>query len=62
MKFKDWFSIKAIRSEMKNVTWLTKKQLFMNSVTVIAFCLVLGIFFFASDAVIDVILKMLGLN
>ena len=62
MKFKDWFSIKAIRSEMKNVTWLTKNQLFMNSVTVIAFCLVLGIFFFASDAVIAVILKMLGLN
>ena len=62
MKFKDWFSIKAIRSEMKNVTWLTKKQIFMNSVTVIAFCLVLGIFFFASDAVIAVILKMLGLN
>lgn len=62
MKFKDWFSFKAIRSEMKNVTWLTKKQLFVNSATVIAFCLVLGIFFFASDAVIAVILRILGLN
>lgn len=62
MKFRDWFSIKGIRAEMKKVTWLSKKELFQNSATVIAFCLVMGIFFFASDAVIAIILRMLGLS
>ena len=44
MKFRDWFSISGIRAEMKKVTWLTKKELFVNSATVLAFCLVLGLF------------------
>lgn len=62
MKFRDWFSISGIRAEMKKVTWLTKKELFVNSATVLAFCVVLGLFFFGSDAIIAVILRMLGLN
>ena len=62
MKFRDWFSIKAVRVEMKKVTWLTKKELLMNTLTVLAFCLVLGVFFVASDAIIAVILRMLGLS
>lgn len=62
MKFKDWFSFKGIRAEMKHVTWLTKKQLVTNSATVIAFCLVLGIFFFVSDLLVAFIMRMLGLS
>lgn len=62
MKFKEWFSIKGIKSEMKQVKWLTKKQLFINSVTVLSFCLIMALFFFGSDAIIAVILKALGLN
>lgn len=62
MKFRDWFSIKGIRSEMKKVTWLSKKDLFKNSATVLAFCVVMGLFFFGSDAVIALIMRMLGLN
>ena len=62
MKFRDWFSIKGIRSEMKKVTWLSKKDLFKNSSTVLMFCVVVGLFFFGSDALIAIIMKMLGLN
>lgn len=61
MKFKDWFSIKGIRAEMKHVSWLSKKDLAKNTGIVIAFCLVFGIFFMVSDAIIAVIFKVLGI-
>lgn len=62
MKFRDWFSISAIRPEIKNISWLSKKELFQNSATVLIFCLVMGIFFYVGDAVIALILKALGMN
>ena len=34
LKFKEWFNLKGIRAEIKNVHWLTKKELFNNSVVV----------------------------
>ncbi len=61
MKFKDWFSIKGIRAEMKHVQWLSKKELAKNSGIVIAFCLIFGIFFMASDSIIALIFKVLGI-
>lgn len=30
LKFKEWFNLKGIRAEIKNVHWLTKKELFNN--------------------------------
>lgn len=61
MKFKDWFSFKGIRAEMKHVSWLSKKELIKNSSIVVIFCLVFGLFFMASDTVIAVIFKVLGI-
>ncbi len=62
MKFKDWFSIKGVRSEIKNISWLTKKELAQNSAVVLLFCFVMGIFFFGGDAIIAAILKALGMR
>ena len=62
MKFRDWFSLKGIRSEIKRISWLSKKQLAQNSVIVLLFCFVLGLYFFAGDAVIALIFKALGIN
>ena len=31
LKFKEWFNLKGIRAEIKNIHWLTKKELFNNS-------------------------------
>ena len=62
MKFKDWFSFKGIRAEMKHVSWLSKKELIKNSSIVVIFCLVFGLFFMASDTVIAVIFKVLGIQ
>ena len=32
LKFKEWFNLKGIRAEIKNVHWLTKKELFSDFV------------------------------
>ena len=62
LKFREWFNLKGIREEIKNVHWLTKKELFQNSAIVILFTFVMGLFFFGGDAVIAFILKALGMN
>jgi preprotein translocase subunit SecE len=62
MKIKEWFSIKGVRAEIKNIHWLTKKELFNNSVIVLVFCFLFGLYFYGSDAVIAFILKALGMN
>ena len=35
LKFKEWFNLKGIRAEIKNIHWLTKKELFNNSCEII---------------------------
>ena len=61
MKIKEWLSVKGVRSEMKNIHWLTKKELLNNSVVVLTFCLLFGLFFYCSDAIIALIMKALGM-
>ena len=62
LKFREWFNLKGIREEVKNIHWLTKKELFQNSAIVILFTFVMGLFFFGGDAVIAFILKAVGMN
>lgn len=62
MKIKEWLTLKGVRAEIKNIHWLTKKELAYNSVVVLVFCFLFGVYFFASDAVIAAILKALGMN
>lgn len=62
MKIKEWLSIKGVRAEIKNIHWLTKKELAYNSFVVLVFCFLFGVYFYASDAIIALILKALGMN
>ena len=62
LRLREWFNLKGIREEVKNIHWLTKKELFQNSAIVILFTFVMGLFFFGGDAVIAFILKALGMN
>lgn len=62
MKIKEWLSLRGVRSEVKNIHWLSKKELAYNSAVVLVFCVLFGIFFSASDAIIALILKLLGMN
>ena len=60
LKFKEWFSLKGIRQE--NVHWLTKKELARDAFVVLAFTVILGVYFYGADALIALILKTLGLS
>ena len=62
MKINEWLSIKGVRAEIKNILWLTKKELAYNSFVVLVFCFLFGVYFYASDAIIAIILKALGMN
>ena len=54
--------LKGIRQEIKNVHWLTKKELARDAFVVLAFTVVLGVYFYGADALIALILKTLGLS
>lgn len=41
--------IREIRSELKKVVWLNRKQLINNTITVLLACLVIGIIIWISD-------------
>ncbi len=60
VKIKD--GLKGVVVEAKKVSWLKKGDLALNTGTVLLFCLVLGLYFYASDAIIAVILRALGLS
>ena len=62
LKFKEWFNLKGIRAEIKNVHWLTKKELARDAFVVLAFTVILGVYFYGADALIALILKTLGLS
>ena len=44
MKIKEWFSIKGVRQEIKKISWLSKKELAYNSLVVLLFCFLFGLF------------------
>ncbi|MCD7808511.1 MAG: preprotein translocase subunit SecE [Erysipelotrichaceae bacterium] len=62
MKIREWCSLKGIRQEIKNIHWLTKKELAYNSFVVLVFCFLFGVYFYLSDTIIALILRALGMN
>lgn len=62
MRIREWFTLKGVRKEIKNISWLSKKELVHNSFIVLFFCFVFGLYFYGSDAIIALILKALGMN
>ncbi|MBO6047067.1 MAG: preprotein translocase subunit SecE [Erysipelotrichaceae bacterium] len=62
LKLKEWLSLRGIRDEIKEVHWMTPGELAHASAIVLAFTFALGVYFYAADAVIALILKALGMN
>jgi len=62
LKFKEWCSLKGVRSEIKKISWLSKEQLAKDTAVVLAFTVILSAFFYLSDIVIAFILKALGMS
>ena len=50
---------KGIVSEIKKVTWPTKKQVVSNTLSVLAFCLVVGVIIWLSDFGLDALMSLI---
>lgn len=55
-----WFSFKGIMDEAKKVKWPKRKELVSNTSTAVAFILVFAAFFVASDFLITLGLRAIG--
>lgn len=50
---------KGIASELKKVTWPTKRQVFVNTISVLAFCLVIGAIIWLFDFGLSSLLQLI---
>lgn len=50
---------KGIMSELKKVTWPTRKQVVINTLSVLAFCLFVGVIIWLCDAGMQAIMTMI---
>ena len=50
---------KGIVAEIKKVTWPTKKQVALNTLSVLAFCLVIGAIIWLADFGLDSLMKLI---
>ena len=51
---------KGIVAEIKKVTWPTKKQVALNTLSVLAFCLVIGAIIWLSDFGLDALMGLIA--
>ena len=51
---------KGIVSEIKKVTWPTKKQVVSNTLSVLTFCLVVGVIIWLSDFGLDALMSLIS--
>ena len=56
-----WFSVNGILTEAKRIRWPKGKDLVKDSMTVIAFVAVFGVFFFLCQLVSSGFLKVIGM-
>lgn len=56
-----WFSINGILTEMKRIRWPKPKDLAKDSVIVVLFVTILGIFFFLCQLISSGFLKLIGM-
>ena len=50
---------RGIVSELKKVTWPTKKQVLINTLSVLAFCLVVGLIIFLCDSGMQYLMSLI---
>lgn len=56
-----WFSIEGIVSEIKKIRWPKASELFDTFFKVCIFVILFMVFFFISDVVVSLFLKLLGI-
>lgn len=51
---------RGIAAELKKVTWPTRKQVIVNTLSVLAFCLVVGLVIFLCDSGMKLLVSFVG--
>ena len=51
---------RGIMAELKKVTWPTKKQVLVNTLSVLAFCLVVGLIIFLCDSGMKALMALIS--
>ena len=57
-----WFSIKGIREEIKKIRWPNGKEMSTDTLTVIVFAGLFGVFFVVGDLLIASLFNLLGIG
>lgn len=57
-----WFSIPGILTEVKRVRWPKQKEMVADSITVISFTLIFGVYFVICEIAVAAFLKLLGIG
>lgn len=57
-----WFSLSGIFTEIKRIRWPKQNELFRLTSIVIIFIIFFGVFFVASEALVALFLKMIGIG
>ncbi len=55
-----WFSIKGIYGEISKIRWPKRKELVKDSFIALAFMGIFALFFIASDFLITILLRLIG--
>lgn len=56
-----WFSIRGIGTEIKRIRWPKPKELAKNSMTVVLFTFMFGVFFVICQVITSGFLKLIGM-
>ena len=57
-----WFSIPGILAEVKRVRWPKQKEMVTDSMTVISFTFIFGVYFVICEIAVAAFLKLLGIG
>jgi len=57
-----WFSIPGILTEVKRVRWPKQKEMVADSMTVISFTFIFGVYFVLCEIAVAAFLKLLGIG
>lgn len=55
-----WFSISGISTEIKRIRWPKGDEMVKNSVTVIVFTALFGVYFVLAQAIVALFLRLIG--
>jgi preprotein translocase SecE subunit len=57
-----WFSLSGISKEIKRIRWPKAEDLMGHTTEVVLICVFFGVFFVASEFIVSLILRLIGIG